>query len=122
MNQDSISVVKKCFQAYVQKDRALIESVIADDFHFTSPLDNKIDREKYFELCWPNADHTKNFEIIRMLPDGDRVITTYDGESDDGKVFRNTEIHTVKGGKITDIEVYFGWNLPHKAPLNSHLT
>jgi hypothetical protein len=23
------------------------------DFHFTSPLDNRLDRETYFRRCWP---------------------------------------------------------------------
>jgi len=31
-----------------QKDRAAIEKIIAEDFHFTSPLDNRLDRETYF--------------------------------------------------------------------------
>jgi hypothetical protein len=39
---DSVSVVRKAYQAYVDKDRALIESLVADDFHFTSPVDNRM--------------------------------------------------------------------------------
>ena len=34
----------------------------------------------------------------------------------DGKRFRNTEILTVRDRKIQDVEVYFGWSLPHRAP------
>jgi hypothetical protein len=41
---DPVSVAKKAYQAYADKDRALIESLIADNFHFTSPIDNRIDR------------------------------------------------------------------------------
>jgi hypothetical protein len=33
-----------------------------------------------------------------------------------GKPFRNTEIMTFRNGKIIDIEVYFGWLIPHDAP------
>ena len=43
-DDDPISVAKKCYKAYIEKDRAAIERVIADDFHFSSPLDNRIDR------------------------------------------------------------------------------
>ena len=45
---DAIAIVKQCFQAYVTKDREALEAVIAEDFHFTSPLDNRIDREYVF--------------------------------------------------------------------------
>jgi len=32
-----------------------------------------------------------------------------------GKRFRNCELHTVRNGKLVATEVYFGWDLPHKA-------
>jgi len=52
-NRVPISVAKKAYQAYIDKDRALIESLIADNLHFTSPLDNRIDRATYFARCGP---------------------------------------------------------------------
>jgi ketosteroid isomerase-like protein len=45
MQDDPVSVTRRGYQAYVEKDRAAIEAVIGDDFHFTSPLDNRIDRD-----------------------------------------------------------------------------
>ena len=33
-----------------------------------------------------------------------------------GRSFRNTEVLTVRDGKIVEAEVYFGWNVPHTAP------
>ena len=38
------------------------------------------------------------------------------GEASDGKGFRNTEILSIRDGKIVEVEVYFGWSLPHSAP------
>jgi len=35
---------------------------------------------------------------------------------DDRKGSRNTEIFTLRNGKIVDVEVYFGWSIPHEAP------
>lgn len=43
------------------------------------------------------------------------MFVTYEGQAG-GKRFRNTEILTVRDGKIVEAEVYFGWSLPHKAP------
>jgi hypothetical protein len=110
-----IAVAKKCYRAYVAKDRAAIEEVIADDFHFSSPLDNRIDRKTYFARCWPNSRRIRGFEFIYLVEDGDRVFVTYEGQGSGGKGFRNTEILTVRGGKLVEAEVYFGWSLPHEA-------
>jgi hypothetical protein len=49
------------------------------------------------------------------VPDGDRVFVTYEGRSTSGKRFRNSEILTVHNGKLIDVEVYFGWAIPHEA-------
>ena len=116
MQHDPVAVVRSAYQAYVDKDRAAIEAVIAADFHFTSPLDNRLDRASYFARCWPNSDTITGFDYIHLVPQGERVFVTYEGRSSQGKRFRNTEILTVRDGKIVEVEVYFGWSIPHKAP------
>jgi hypothetical protein len=69
----AVAIVRAAYEAYVAKDRAAIEKVIADDFHFTSPLDNRIDRATYFARCWPNSAWIKDFDYINLVPDRDRV-------------------------------------------------
>ena len=113
---DRVSVAKRAYQAYVDKDRAVIESLVADDFHFTSPLDTRIDRETYFARCWPNSENITAFTFVHWVQDGDRVFVTYEGRGPGGKGFRNTEILTIRDGKLVEVEVYFGWSLPHEAP------
>ena len=116
MAHDPISTVRSSCEAYVRKDRAEIEALIADDFHFTSPLDNRIDRATYFARCWPNSERIAGFDFIHLVPQGNQVFVTYEGRNTDGKRFRNTEIVSVRGGQIFEVEVYFGWSLPHEAP------
>jgi len=111
---DAVAVVRAVYDAYITKDRAAIEALIADDFHFTSPLDNRIDRATYFARCWPNSESAEGFEFIHLVPDGERVFVTYEGRVNDQRV-RNTELLTVKDGRITDVEVYFGWSIPRAA-------
>ncbi|MFC3725485.1 nuclear transport factor 2 family protein [Neoaquamicrobium sediminum] len=113
---DNASIARDCYLAYVSGDRAAIEALIAPDFHFTSPLDNRIDRKAYFERCWPNSGNIKDFRFERIVPAGDDVVVTYVGEAMSGRKFRNTEVLTVRGGTIVEAEVYFGWNVPHDAP------
>lgn len=116
MQSDPLTIARRIYAAYVEKDRAAAEKLIAEDFHFSSPLDNRIDRATYFKRCWPNSQTTARFEFINLVSDGERAFVTYEGRSTDGKRFRNTEILTVRRGKIIEVEVYFGWSIPHAAP------
>jgi ketosteroid isomerase-like protein len=104
-------IVRDSFRAYETGDRQLVETLLADDFTFSSPADVAIDRARYFERCWPNAGNLAHFAFTRVIESGDEVIVTYEAERVDGSRFRNTEVHTVAGGKVRGVEVYFGWNL-----------
>lgn len=108
-------IARAAYLAYADNDRAAIDALIDDDFHFTSPLDNRIDRTTYFERCWPNHERITGFDFIRLVTAGDQVVVTYEGRTSDGGGFRNTEILTIRAGRIVEAEVYFGWNLPHDA-------
>ncbi|GAA5121175.1 nuclear transport factor 2 family protein [Luteolibacter yonseiensis] len=108
----SISVinqlVRQCFNAYENKDRAAIESVLAPDFTFSSPVDDNIGREAYFERCWPNSEHIGKFELEPVLVEGDKAVVRYVGTAVDGSRFRNVEVFTIAGGKVRHVEVFFG--------------
>ena len=120
LNTNAEKLVRTYFAAYPARDRAAIESVVADDFHFTSPIDNRIDRKTYFEHCWPNSQTTAAINLQHVVVSGqEKVYATYDLRTTDGKRFRNSELITLKNGKITEVEVYFGWETPHKAPAGS---
>ena len=120
MKNDPIAVARASYDAYVRKDRTAIEKLIAEDFHFTSPLDNRIDRSTYFERCWPNSQRISAFDYVHLVCDRDLVYVTYEGTNVDGGRFRNTEILRIRGEEIVEAEVYFGWSIPHKAPDGAH--
>jgi ketosteroid isomerase-like protein len=117
----NVAIARAAYESYVRKDRAALEKLIAADFHFTSPLDNRLDRETYFRRCWPNSKVTQGFDFIHLVTDADRVFVTYEGRNTNGRRFRNTEILTIRDQQIVDVEVYFGWSLPHKAPQGGFL-
>ena len=119
---DVTAIARATYEAYEKKDRAALEALISDDFHFTSPIDNRLDREVYLETCWQNSEVLERFDLIYMVPQGERVFVTYEAHNKDGSSSRNTEILTVRDGKLVEVEVYFGWPLPHKAALNTHLS
>ena len=114
---NNADIAKQSYLAYVLSDRAANEAVIAADFHFTSPLDNRLDRATYFHRYWPNNESIVDFQFVRVIESADEVVVTYQGTNANGKKFRNTEVLTIRDGQIVEAEVYFGWNLPHEAPL-----
>ena len=50
-----------------------------------------------------------------LVRDGDRVFATYEARAVGGRRFRNTELFTLRGGQLIEVEVYFGWSIPHQA-------
>jgi ketosteroid isomerase-like protein len=44
-------LLRKYFSAFENKDRKAVESLLTNDFIFTSPYDYRIDRETYFKRC-----------------------------------------------------------------------
>ena len=108
---DRVQLVRDCYRAYETGEQQVLERALSDDFTFYSPPDPGLDRATYFERCWPNAEHLELFEIVRMIESGDEVVVTYEARRTDGSRFRNTEVFTFTGPKISRVEVYFGWDL-----------
>jgi ketosteroid isomerase-like protein len=101
-------IIRNCFEAYRKKDRELLENLLAEDFTFTSPYDDRIDKTAYFERCWPNSLRIKENTLEKILVEGDEAFVRYKCTTHDGKEFRNTEFFTLEGDKIRSVDVYFG--------------
>jgi hypothetical protein len=102
---------RQLYLAFAAGDRELVEEILADDFRFSSPVDPELDREGYFERCWPGAGRGQRFDFVRLIEAGDEVVVTYEMSRSDGGRGRNTEVLTFDGDRICRAEVYFGWNL-----------
>ena len=101
-------MIKDYYGAYEKKDWNLLTSLLSDGFVFNSPLDDHIDLATYKVRCWPNAVNIKRFDIEKLVIDGDDAFVTYNGWTNDGKLFRNTEYFRLKDGKIKENACYFG--------------
>jgi ketosteroid isomerase-like protein len=105
-------MVHEYFAAFQAQDRATAERLLAQDFVFSSPRDDRIDRAAYFERCWPNASRLRAFWMERLFEHDGEVFVRYSAERlADGVRFRNTEIIRVARGQIREIDVYFGRDL-----------
>jgi ketosteroid isomerase-like protein len=111
MASDRKQLARQAYEAFAAGDRDFYEQHLADDFTFSSPPDPLLDRDGYFERCWPGAGQGQKFEFVRVVESGDEVIVTYESRRPDGGGGRNTEVVTFDGDKISRVEVYFGWDL-----------
>lgn len=109
MPMTSVSdLVRGVFAAYEAKDRPAIEKLLSEDFAFTSPYDDHIDRKAYFERCWPNSARMRSFRIVKLLETGDEAFILYEAQFDGSGSVRNTEFFRAQGDKIASVEVFFG--------------
>ena len=102
-------VVRANFDAYVRQDRAAAEALVGDELTFTSPQDDHIDRDAFFERCFPTADRVSRQELLHVVDTGSGdVFIMYEYELKTGGTHRNTELITVVDGRIVEIQVFFG--------------
>ena len=95
--------------AYRRQDIEAATRLLADDFSFTSPQDDHIDKSAYLERCFPTADRFATSEIIAIVPaNNDSVFLLYEYELRSGERYRNTEYITVRDGQLVETQVFFG--------------
>ncbi|TAI64515.1 nuclear transport factor 2 family protein [Bradyrhizobium sp. Leo170] len=105
---DKAGIIRAIFAAYLENDRQRVEAAFTDDFHFTSPYGDNLDKPTYFARCWRDSDWIASHELERIFVEGDEAFVTYRCMARDGKNFRNTEFFAFDGDKVKRIDVYFG--------------
>ena len=108
-------IVRGLFAAYGSKNREIVEGLLTDDFTFTSPYDDAIDKTAYFERCWPNSERIRTHVIEKICEDGNEAFVLYRCITNDENEFRNTEHFTFEGDRIRQVNVYFGATYRHGA-------
>ena len=107
-DHDKAKIIRALFAAYLANDRGAVADSLSDDFRFTSPYDDEIDKPTYFAHCWRVPDWIERHDIERILVEGDQAFVTYQCTVKGGRRFRNTEYFEFDGAKIKRIDVYFG--------------
>ena len=108
MSSSKAEMIRAIFAAYMSNDCKVVEDALTDDFHFTSPYDDEIDKTTYFERCWRNSGWIERHELEKIFVDGNEAFVTYRCVAKGGKNFRNTEFFTFDGDRVKRIDVYFG--------------
>jgi ketosteroid isomerase-like protein len=48
-------IVRDLYAAFAAGDRRFYEEQLSEDFVFSAPPDPSLDRDGFFERCWPGA-------------------------------------------------------------------
>lgn len=110
-----IQILEQLFATFRTHDQPAAERLLADNFTFTSPYDDAIDKAAYFAHCWPNAGLLKAQTLEHMALEGDWAYVTYAALTHEGMTLRNTELFQFAGEQIVSIEVFFGAAYHHGA-------
>jgi ketosteroid isomerase-like protein len=100
--------IRNYYRAYETDDRDLVDKLLSDDFTFTSPQDDCIDRATYFAKCWPGHEHLRQFTLRQVTFDGDHALVRYQAVRTDDTSFHNVEHVEFRDSQVTHIDVYFG--------------
>jgi ketosteroid isomerase-like protein len=102
-------IVRTMFEAYLAKEERTGVALLADDFVFTSPQDDHIDKTAFMQRCFPTAARLVSQEILELAGvSDDGVFIMYEYELKTGERYRNAEFITVRGGKLVETQVFFG--------------
>jgi len=103
-----VDVVTDFVRAYDEQDLPAARDLMAEDFTFTSPQDDHIDKAAWVERCFPTRDRFVDLRVLQIVDGGDVTLYRYEYELEGGDRYRNAEALTVRDGKIAEVEVYFG--------------
>jgi hypothetical protein len=105
-------LIKQFYEAFSNVDRNdFVENLLAPSFTFSAPPDPLLNRDEFFEKCWPEGHNLKDIKYVRVIENGDEVVITHEYIKPDYVKGCNTDIITFDRDKIIRLEVSFGWDI-----------
>jgi ketosteroid isomerase-like protein len=109
-NLTNEELIRKWYAAWEKKDWGPLDSMLADNFTFTSANnDDHISKSTFKTRCWESQiDFIAHFDLERVATGEEDAFVKYLCHTRNGKSFRNVEYLRIKNGKLQSIECYFG--------------
>ena len=86
------ATVRKYYAAWEKKDWHPLDILLADDFTFTSPVDDHISKSAFKTGCWDTQiAFIERFDLKRVIGSGNEAFVMYVCHTTNGKTFRNVE-------------------------------
>ena len=101
--------VRQYYAAWETKDWRRIDILLADDFTFSSPLDDHISKSDFKAGCWDTQiAFIDRFDLKQVIGTDNEAFVMYVCHTTSGKTFRNVEYFQIRDHKVKAVECYFG--------------
>jgi ketosteroid isomerase-like protein len=109
-NLTNEKIIRKWYGAWENKDLGTFNSLLADNFTFSSAAgDDHISKSTFKTQCWDTQiNFIEHFDLERITTGAQDAFVKYLCHTKNGKSFRNVEYLRIKDGKLESIECYFG--------------
>ena len=109
LSEKSENVVRRYYAAWEGKDWRPMDSLLAADFRFTSPVDDHISKSAFKAGCWDTQNTLiERLDLKHVIGAGNDAFVMYVGRTTNGKTFRNVEYLRLRDEKLVAVECYFG--------------
>ena len=109
LHSKSQEAVRKYYAAWETKDWHPIDILLADDFTFTSPLDDHISKSAFKAGCWDTQiAFIERFDLKHVIGRDNEAFVMYICHTTNGKTFRNVEYLRLRDEQVEAVECYFG--------------
>ena len=109
-NLTNEEIIRKWYAAWEKKDLGTFDSMLADNFTFSSAAgDDHISKSTFKTQCWDTqSGFIEHFDLERISTGADDAFVKYLCHTKNGKSFRNVEYFRIRNGKLESLECYFG--------------
>jgi hypothetical protein len=101
--------IRKYYAAWETKEWRPMDILLADDFTFSSPVDDHISKSAFKKGCWDTQiAFIERHDLKRVIGTGNEAFVMYVCHTTNGKTFRNVEYLRLRDSQLEAIECYFG--------------
>jgi ketosteroid isomerase-like protein len=109
LRSKSQEAVRKYYAAWEAKEWHQIDLMLADDFTFSSPLDDHISKSDFKTGCWDTQiAYINRFDLKQVIGTDNEAFVMYICHTTNGKTFQNVEYFQFRDNKVKAVECYFG--------------
>jgi ketosteroid isomerase-like protein len=109
LSSKSERTIRKYYSAWEKKDWHPVDILLADDFTFSSPLDDHISKSEFKTGCWDTQNaYIDRFDLKQVIGTDKEAFVMYVCHTANGKTFQNVEYFQLQKDKVTAVECYFG--------------
>ncbi|HEV2443045.1 MAG TPA: nuclear transport factor 2 family protein [Steroidobacteraceae bacterium] len=102
-------IIRSYYAAWEKGDWHALDSLLTDDFTFSSPNDDHDSKSLFKTRCWkPNVSLIGHFDLQQIAGNGNDVLVMYVLYIKNGKKIENAEYLHLRDGKVESVRCYFG--------------